>query len=266
MTVSDIYSYPLKFGMTIIMGSARIDPTGILYNRSFVVIDENNWSVTGREYPKLTTIVSNLVNNTLQLSGNGLQTIVVPLPYDQSAKIRFILFRNDVKGLLIDVSASDWVSTFLGASCRMVWISNNFWPIEVKGGGIEGDCVGYADASPLHAISEASLKHLNPILMKQVTPFHFRPNLVIVGARAYEEDHWKKIVINSCEFEVHHKCKRCVFTTVDPITSTKDENLEPLSTLAKFRNDRNEPLTFGIYLVPRIIGHIQLGNTVSLEI
>ncbi|MGB5822173.1 MAG: MOSC domain-containing protein [Saonia sp.] len=264
MIVNRIYSYPLKSGRAIMMENADIASTGILNDRTLVTIDENNRAITGREYPKLTAIVANYVGNVLQLSENGRNRIAVAMPKDEHCKVGFKLFRHNVEGLLMDSMASDWISTILGTSCRLVWIKDNFRRVDIGRGGEIGDFVGYADVSPIHLISEESLNHLNSILDKNVTPLHFRPNIVVKGGSAFEEDHWKKVLINGCEFKVHYTCKRCIFTTIDPMTSTKDEDMEPLATLANFRNDRNEPLTFGIYLVPRKSGSIQVGNEVTI--
>lgn len=265
MTLSNIYSYPLKSGKAIASDSADVVSTGLLGDRTFVVIDESDNVVTGREFPALTSIVANLVENRLKLTKDGLEGITIALPNSPLNKVNFKLFRNRVEGLRCDSVASDWLSDILGTNCRLVFIKNNFRPIDPKRGGKKGDLVGYADASPFHLISEASVETLNSLLDKRVSALHFRPNLVIKGGDAFDEDLWKTVVINDCEFEVHHVCKRCIFSTVDPVTATKDEHIEPLTTLAKFRSERNEPLSFGIYLIPRKTGSVQFGNDVYIR-
>ncbi len=44
----------------------------------------------------------------------------------------------------------------------------------------------------------------------------FRPNLVVSGASAREEDSWKVIRIGDVVFDVVKPCSRCIFTTVSP--------------------------------------------------
>ena len=265
MTLSGIYTYILKSCKATSLEKADIEPTGIRNDRTVVAVNDKNIAITGREFPRLTAISASIHGDMLQLSDNGKNTIEVALPTMESGKTTFRLFRNDAVGLDMGTIASDWLSNLLQTSCRLISIKDNFRPIEPKHGGRKGDRFGYADASPIHLVSEESLHILNSRLDKKVTPLHFRPNLVVKGLEAFEEDNWNTVTINDCEFEVHHKCKRCIFTTIDPITSSKNENIEPLSTLAKFRKERNESLTFGIYLVPRKTGNIQLGNTVRIK-
>ena len=262
MILSAIYSYPLKSGKAIPMEKAEVLSTGIRHDRTLVVIDEKDRALTGREYPELTSMVAKVEGNVLELSRDG-QRIETALPKNDDRAVGFNLFRKGVKGQLVDKAAAHWVSNILGIPCRLVFIADNYLPIETQRGGKKGEKVGYADASPLHLISEASLHDLNARLEKQVTPLHFRPNLVVKGGKPYEEDNWKSVIINACEFEVHYKCKRCVFTSVDPVTFKKSKNNEPLTTLAKFRKERNEAVSFGIYLVPKKTGIIHLGNTVD---
>jgi len=263
MKITGLYSYPLKSGKAISMESTDVLSTGFVNDRTLVVIDENNKVITGREIPELTSITVQITDNILTISKEGWGKISFALPFAEHHKVvSFKLFRNKVSGLLCDATASGWLSDVLGTKCRLVFIKDNYRPIDPNRGGMANDLVGYADASPIHLITEASLQALNAILVKKVTALHFRPNLVVHGGEAYAEDHWKIVTINDCEFEVHHHCKRCIFTTIDPVTAARDENMEPLTTLAKFRKERNEKLTFGIYLVPRKTGNIQLGNKV----
>jgi len=263
MVVSSLFTYPLKSGRAIDLSSARISAAGIPYDRSILVINEAGKALTGRQIPELTAISASIIENSLSLSKDGQSNATrAALPTDEAEKISFKLFRNTVSGVLFDSAASDWISNVLGVSCRLVYVLTHLRSIDPKRGGKEGDVMGYADASPMHLITEESLLDLNSKLSTSVTNLHFRPNIVIQGGGAFDEDAWKSVVINDCEFNVHHLCKRCVFTTIDPLTSLKDPNIEPLTTLARWRRERNEDPTFGIYLVPRKTGTISVGDPV----
>ncbi|WKX75303.1 MOSC domain-containing protein [Zobellia laminariae] len=71
-----------------------------------------------------------------------------------------------------------------------------------KYNGKENDFISFSDISPIHLISEESLNDLNSKLESPVTIQNFRPNIVVSGCAAYEEDNWSSITIGDCEFEV----------------------------------------------------------------
>lgn len=75
---------------------------------------------------------------------------------------------------------------------------------------------------------------LNTRLEKPVNPEQFRPNFVIKGAAAYEEDTWGWVKIGDVIFKTVMPCTRCIFSTVDPETGTKNPKVEPLKTLKRF--------------------------------
>ena len=87
--------------------------------------------------------------------------------------------------------------------------------------------------------------------------------MTIGGTNAWEEDDWKEIGIGEVAFEVTHRCARCVVTTLDQETATKDADGEPLKTLGTFRRD-SEGIYFGQNLVPRSTGTIRVGDSVTV--
>lgn len=60
--------------------------------------------------------------------------------------------------------------------------------------------------------SDSSLNELNSRLPEQKVEIHqFRPNFVVKGSVAYDEDNWKMIKIgNNAEFEVVLPCNRYI--------------------------------------------------------
>jgi len=111
--------------------------------------------------------------------------------------------------------------------------------------------------------TEASLADLNKRMNRSLPMSRFRPNVTIDGETPWEEDQWKRICIGELEFEVTHRCARCVVTTVDQQTGVKDPDGEPLKTLATFRRDA-DGVYFGQNLIPRLLGTIRVGDRVSV--
>ena len=125
----------------------------------------------------------------------------------------------------------------------------------------EGDIVSFADAFPLLLISQASLDDLNSKLAVPVPMNRFRPNIVINGCGAFDEDGWKKIRVGNMVFHVMKPCGRCVTTTVDQSTGVQGK--EPLATLSKYRKVDGKVL-FGQNVIPEKRGMVHVGDVVEV--
>ncbi|CAM9926275.1 unnamed protein product, partial [Ectocarpus fasciculatus] len=80
----------------------------------------------------------------------------------------------------------------------------------------------------------------------QVTTAHFRPNLVVDGVRAHEEDGWKSIRIGEAlRLRVTGPCSRCSMINIDP--ENGDTSGVALKVLAGYRRERANIL-FGQFL------------------
>jgi uncharacterized protein YcbX len=91
----------------------------------------------------------------------------------------------------------------------------------------------------------------------------FRPNIVVADSAPHAEDGWRRIRIGEVEFEAVKACTRCVFTTVDPASMTRDPDGEPLRTLVQYRRTP-AGVTFGMNLIPRGTGRVRRGDAVSV--
>lgn len=92
----------------------------------------------------------------------------------------------------------------------------------------------YPDETSYSLMNEASITDLNTRLDEPVTPQQFRMNFVVKGATAYEEDKWDWVKIGNVILRNVRPCTRCIFTTIDPETGTKNANAEPLKTLKTY--------------------------------
>ena len=82
-------------------------------------------------------------------------------------------------------------------------------------------------------ISQASLDDLNARMEIPLPMERFRPNIVIAGGSAFQEDGWKEVSIGTTRFALVKPCGRCVITTTDQRTGERGK--QPLRTLATYR-------------------------------
>ena len=92
----------------------------------------------------------------------------------------------------------------------------------------------------------------------------FRPNLVVDGLPAFEEDHVDTFAIGDVVLRAVKPCTRCQVTTTDQRTAEVGQ--EPLRTLATYRMDeRLSGITFGMNAIVVRGGTLARGMPVALD-
>lgn len=263
MKIKQLFVYPIKSCRGIKISTANILKTGFIYDRFFAVINSKNEILTARENPKLLNISTEINNDKLTLSTDSLPSISIDLSKVLIDKIDVKIFKDSAKAKIVGHETDDWLSQTLQEKCRLVIVdSDQLRRMKAKYNAKENDLISFSDISPIHLISEESLKDLNTKLKAPVTIDNFRPNIFVSGCQAYGEDNWSSVMIGDCEFEVSLKAPRCIFTTIDPLTTKADSKQEPLRTLSTYRKVGNS-INFGIYLTPKKTGVIRITDEIK---
>lgn len=90
----------------------------------------------------------------------------------------------------------------------------------------------------------------------------FRANIVLDTDEAWAEDRWAAIDINGIRFDLVKPCTRCIITTQDQTTGSRDAP-SPMKAMGRIRMsaDRRVPgVLFGWNLTPRGEGTIAVGD------
>ncbi|CAI2351282.1 unnamed protein product [Caenorhabditis sp. 36 PRJEB53466] len=131
------------------------------------------------------------------------------------------------------------------------------------------DNTAYADLAPYMITTQASLDDLNSKLEKDVSSINFRPCIVVDDCPAWDEDKWLDLRIGEVQMQCFKPCTRCILTTVDPETGTKDKDMQPLKKLREFRlgpgklrEEFGESPIFGVNAGLVQPGYIHAGQTV----
>jgi len=209
-----------------------VEKRGLAFDRLWAVFDKEGQALTGREYPALLDIEARVTEQELLICYKDkiVDKIALDLSDEKSKSVK--IFSYDAKAVPTSASVNEWFSNYLDVDCQVLFQHEaNQRSVLEQNGGAQGETVGFADQCPILLATEASLADLNQRLNSPVLMDRFRPNVVIKGTQAWVEDDWKKIRIGLCEFKVNQPCIRCVFTTIDPITKTKDPDSEPLRTM-----------------------------------
>ena len=258
--VRSLHFYPIKSCRGTALAAAIIGTRGIVADRQWMVVDADGSFLTQRELPRLALVIPRL-GDCLEISAPGMPSLAIAL--DGAGKRSAVTVWSDrVEAVDEGDEAATWLSTFLETPCRLVRIPDDTVRRADPEFASPGDEVGFADGYSLLLTSMASLDDLNNRLPSPLPMNRFRPNIVIDGVDAFEEDGWKRIRIDGIELSVVKPCARCVTTTVDQQTAERSK--EPLRTLATFRNVPGRGVMFGQNLVHHGTGVIHVGAKVEV--
>jgi uncharacterized protein YcbX len=265
--VSALHLYPVKSLRAIGMREAVVEPWGLAGDRRWMLVDTRTQkAVTQREEPRLALLTAEpAAGGGLRLTAPGRPPLEVAVPPPGPLEtVR--LFAGKVEVLPVGKAADDWFREYLdGAPVTLTHLDDPAVRRPVDPAFARpGDMVSLADGYPLLVTATASLAALNALIARgdraQEGPLpmnRFRPNVVIGGTAAWDEDEWRRIRIGEITFRVPKPCGRCVVSTTDQVTGGRGK--EPLRTLARHRNFGTK-LVFGQNLIPEHSGTLRLGD------
>lgn len=210
--------------------------------------------MTQRDFPKMALIKPRIKADTLEVRAPGMLPLEVPLdlpaPEDETT-MEVRVWDDSVKAYDCDETTATWFSKFLGTPCRLIRFhahakrtANTTWTQGVQAPTL------FSDGFPLLVISEASLGDLNEKLKVQARdalPMNrFRPNVVIDGIDAFEEDYAESIKIGNAVLKPVKPCPRCPMPSIDQTTGIFGPN--PLDILQGYRTNPKVDggITFGM--------------------
>ncbi len=245
-TLTGINRYPVKSCRGHALDEAAVEPWGLAGDRRWILVDDEDVAVTARKYPRMVLITPHPQPDGLLVEAPGADPLAVEFPQERPATdVR--VFASTVAGVPAADEAHAWFSAVLGVPVRLVYLADPTRRRTDPLYGLDTDVVSFADGYPFLLANEESLAALGALCPEPLTITRFRPNLVVTGFPAWDEDRWRRVRIGDATFRVVKSCARCVLTTVDPETGLKGP--EPLRTLARHR--RWDGTTwFGVNLVP----------------
>ncbi|WP_462113802.1 MOSC domain-containing protein [Lysobacter xanthus] len=266
MHVASLHLHPLKSCAQLDVDALDIAARGPEGDRRWLAVDDDGRFITARERAEMVGIRAVPADDGLWLDATGMPPLHVPAPGPGARRRAVTIWRDAVDARDAGDAAADWLTGYLGIPARLVHMDAEAHRAVDPLFGRGGDEVSFADAYPLLVISQAALDGLNARLASPVPMVRFRPNLVVAGAAPHAEDHWRRVRIGPVEFEAVKPCARCVFTTIDPATMTRDRDGEPLRTLTRYRRaPPGAPVTgvvFGMNLIPRGTGTVRRGDAI----
>ncbi|MFM0412348.1 MOSC domain-containing protein [Paraburkholderia dipogonis] len=285
-TISELFVYPIKSCAGIALHEARLFATGLEYDRCWMVTDPAGAMLTQRAYPRMALIQAEIGAEDLVIHAPGMSELRTPLDsarLEAPSAVQTQVWRDAAYGLDTGAASAAWFSTFLGMPARLL----RFDPKRERivdpdyTDSVGGATTHFADGFPLLVIGQASLDDLNTRLSGKGAPAipinRFRPNVVLTGLDAYEEDYVETLSIDgeageNVQLQLVKPCSRCPMPTIDQAKGAPDPDWpnEPTDTMSVYRANpqRNGAITFGNNaLVARGAGQwLRVGQSVEAEL
>eukprot|EP01006_Ploeotia_vitrea_P056724 TRINITY_DN68123_c2_g10_i1.p1 TRINITY_DN68123_c2_g10~~TRINITY_DN68123_c2_g10_i1.p1 ORF type:complete len:882 (+),score=65.05 TRINITY_DN68123_c2_g10_i1:71-2647(+) len=290
LRVSSIAIYPVKSCAGIHVKEAKTNEMGLEYDRQWVIIDSSNGNALSQKLaPKLALIKPAILPHlgVLQLTAPEMSEITVPLnPGDSPSTSPHSRSRSPTPGAspraMADIrvrgrvhkaesvsneeksAVATWLTSYLGRAADLVRVSN-----------AGGNKKSFANEGEMLLACESSLEDLQRRVadkykdgdeaeQHKFNMDHIRPNIVITGGGAWQEDVWKTIQIGDDTFQVTGACGRCTQINTDA-TGLRSVDGEPLLTLASFRRlTTNGKAMFGMYVSTQADVSVHVGDQVQV--
>jgi len=253
-TVSRLFVYPVKSCAGVELREAVLTEAGLDLDRAWMVVDAQGRFVSQRERPRMALIRPQLKTEEIVLRAPGMLALHLAIE-GVRAPVRVRVWDDEVAAYDMGDVAAQWFTDFLGQPLRLV----RFDPAQRRlsslkwTGGVEVPNL-FSDGFPVLVASEASLAELNARLAAgghaPVGMERFRPNLVLAGVEAHDEDRLDLLRIATAEGEAQLRpvkpCARCPIPNIDPATATASPEVG--DTLQAYRQDArlNGAVTFGM--------------------
>ncbi|XP_042888810.1 mitochondrial amidoxime reducing component 2-like [Penaeus japonicus] len=285
--VSQLTLYPLKSGRGVAIEEGQATEFGLeggaVKDRSFMVMTSDGTFITCRQVGRLATVVTDVKGQTVTLraDGEGEVTFDLQQVMKEGKVNRVRIWNQTTSGFDCGDAAAEWLTRVLydgGTSVRLVY----------QGGLVKdrparkpdyfefpqfrkSDRLVYADTSSFMVASESSLDDLNGRLAEPVSMSWFRPNVVVRGARPFDEDDWAFLKIGDVVLRRVKPCERCLLTTVNPASGERHPQQEPLATLRTYRTPTGPPRlakvwaqkpVFGMQCATDSVGSVRVGDKV----
>ena len=268
MTISilSLHTYPVKSCSGITHTQVGVSAAGLAHDRQWVVVDNEGRFLTQRAHPRMALVQPALDGTALFLNAPEMPTLRISLRKAESdaPAVPIRIWKSNTLGQDEGDTAARWFSDYLGLGCRLYhvhpgahrlaspqrisgWLKRQsdigHFPLEHP--------FGFADGFPFLVANQTSLDNLNQHLAARdhtpVTMNRFRPNIVVQGLEAYEEDYVSSLHVGAMTFALVKPCARCPMPNVDPLTAD-DSGAEPMATLAGYRHFEDGVL-FGVNAV-----------------
>ena len=293
-TIAQLWVYPIKSCAGLLRQEAALTPTGLAWDRCFMVVDAYGEMVTQRDLPRMALIQPelNTAPDVMQMTvrAPGMPDLLLPLVLPAQVngmqwqlekqlqsrvanRVKVRVWDDEVPAFDLGDEASQWFTQFLDTShqpsfgaLRLVRFDTSHARVASRTWTQSHTALNqFSDGFPILVASIASLNLLNQRLQAQgkkpVDMRRFRANVVLAGTEAHDEDRVAQMQITTAS--PNGQQSEVVLKLVKPCPRCPIPNIDPDTaqsdtavgdTLQGYRQD------------PRLDGQITFGmNAMALQ-
>ena len=256
--IAGLWVYPVKSCAGMALQKARLGPTGLAWDRHWMVVDAQGAFLTQRSHPRMAWIQPEIGAGHLVLHFPGLEPLRMAL--QATGAVREVRVWSDtVRAWDMGAEAARWLGQALGTDCALVRCDPAA-PRHTSGRWTGGEVspVHFADGYPLLVLGQAAIDDLNQRLRAAghapVDARRFRPNIVIAGLQAHDEDRVDGFDLDDAQglrLRMAKPCTRCPIPDIDPATAVQGTAVG--HAMRAYRQDERVggAITFGMHAVPQ---------------
>jgi uncharacterized protein len=267
ISVSALHIYPIKGCGGISLHQADVTGTGFRFDRRWMFVDDAGMFVAQRDSRGLGVAIRSaclirtaIGDRTLTITAPSMPPLIVPLQDVTGAELPVTVWDDSCTAIDQGADAGLWATEFLSRErpgrYRLVRMADGNQRRSKVGDGR----VAFGDAYPFLVVSDSSLADLNRRLDEPLPMNRFRPNIVLAGSQAYQEDELDGFRINGIDFVGATLCIRCPTTTTNQDTAERGK--EPLRTLAAYRK-QPDGVVFGRNFNHSGSGSVKVGDAIA---
>ena len=271
--IAELNLHPVKGCRGIALESATLAATGLevdgIGDREWTIVDRQGEFLSQREHPRLALIHASFTPASLLLKAPGM--LLLEVPFDSEGDVLKVRVWEDRISAVTQGEIADlWLSNYLGVPARLMRFDYEGRRLAAHRytGKVDAP-FKFADAFPLLVTCNASLAEVNARLQRlgqaPVAMARFRPNIVLDGLPAFEEDYVKELRIGSATIRPVKRCARCSVPGVDPATGEHSAVVPDL--LAGMRSTP-DGVMFGVnaIVVAGAGSALRVGDAVDVEL
>jgi uncharacterized protein YcbX len=244
LILTNIYIYPIKSCSSISVKQWPLTSLSLLYDREWMIIDQNLNPLTLKRLPLLSQIkpMINLEQNQLILHAKNHPPFSIDIDHDS------IIIKSSVK-------LNDGITCHVYGGEIEIWLTNVLGIYATLARRTNESQMTLANEGAFLLVHEESVRKIRNE-NERITHERFRPNLVVDKETidqfypAYSEDFWKRLIIfnnDQIEFKTIGLCQRCSIVNIDPLTGNNQSHL-----FTRLQTERREKFSsranFGILL------------------
>ncbi len=265
MHLSELWIYPVKSLAGIRLEKADLSDRGLRHDRRWMLTDQTGTFLTQRELPELALLDVSLTSAGLEIRHRTrpFPPLAVPFEPHSGEPVATAVFGWPVETQRVADEADEWFSAVLGRPLQLVFQPDaSHRPVDRDYARHPDDCTSLADGYSFLLVGQSSLDDLNTHLDQPVPMNRFRPNLVVSGTSAYDEDQWSEFRVGDLTFFAVKPCARCAMPGIDQATAERSP--EVLRVLSTHRR-RGTKTLFGQNLIAtQTNGTLRVGDAVEV--